>query len=275
MVDNYYEQIAALVEGGVDLLLPETAFDTLVLRRRSCHREIRHRHRSSLAGDGLGHDFQRRSHAQAVQPSRRFGTRSITIIWSASGSTARWDPSNCDRISTSFSASRASTRVAIPTPGLPNALGGFDETPESMAKVLGALCRTRLAQHRRRLLRHNSAAHQSNRRGRHSSQTAQAAQGRQLHASLGHPAVCDSAREQLTMIGERTRTSPVARSSPSWCWPATSKRPCRWLVSKSTMVPTFLDVNMDEGMLDGVAANDSVLEPDRRRARDLPRADHG
>ena len=32
MVDNYYEQIDALVEGGVDLLLAETAFDTLVLK---------------------------------------------------------------------------------------------------------------------------------------------------------------------------------------------------------------------------------------------------
>ena len=32
MVETYYEQIDALVEGGVDLLLPETAFDTLVLK---------------------------------------------------------------------------------------------------------------------------------------------------------------------------------------------------------------------------------------------------
>ncbi|MFO0841585.1 MAG: methionine synthase [Gemmataceae bacterium] len=32
MVANYYEQVAALVEGGVDLLLPETSFDTLVLK---------------------------------------------------------------------------------------------------------------------------------------------------------------------------------------------------------------------------------------------------
>ncbi len=32
MVDVYYEQIAALVAGGVDILLPETSFDTLVLK---------------------------------------------------------------------------------------------------------------------------------------------------------------------------------------------------------------------------------------------------
>ena len=32
MVENYYTQIEALVEGGVDILLPETSFDTLVLK---------------------------------------------------------------------------------------------------------------------------------------------------------------------------------------------------------------------------------------------------
>ena len=32
MVDSYYEQVAALVEAGVDLLLPETVIDTLNLK---------------------------------------------------------------------------------------------------------------------------------------------------------------------------------------------------------------------------------------------------
>ena len=32
MVETYYEQVDALVEGGVDILLAETAFDTLVLK---------------------------------------------------------------------------------------------------------------------------------------------------------------------------------------------------------------------------------------------------
>ena len=32
MVANYYTQVEALVEGGVDILLPETSFDTLVLK---------------------------------------------------------------------------------------------------------------------------------------------------------------------------------------------------------------------------------------------------
>src|SRR5207244_2693094 len=32
MVDSYYEQVAALIEAGVDLLLPETVIDTLNLK---------------------------------------------------------------------------------------------------------------------------------------------------------------------------------------------------------------------------------------------------
>ncbi len=32
MVDSYYAQIAALVEAGVDILLPETVIDTLNLK---------------------------------------------------------------------------------------------------------------------------------------------------------------------------------------------------------------------------------------------------
>ncbi len=32
LVDNYYEQVCCLVEGGVDILLPETTFDTLNLK---------------------------------------------------------------------------------------------------------------------------------------------------------------------------------------------------------------------------------------------------
>src|SRR5205823_414925 len=32
MVDVYYEQIAGLIAGGVDLLMPETSFDTLVMK---------------------------------------------------------------------------------------------------------------------------------------------------------------------------------------------------------------------------------------------------
>ena len=64
MVDTYYEQVDALVEGGVDMLLAETAFDTLVLK--ACLFAIDKYfddHGRAAAGDGLVHDLRRRPDA--------------------------------------------------------------------------------------------------------------------------------------------------------------------------------------------------------------------
>ena len=43
-----------------------------------------------------------------------------------------------------------------PNAGLPNAFGGFDETPEIMAADAARVRGERLAEHRRRLLRHDA-----------------------------------------------------------------------------------------------------------------------
>ena len=52
----------------------------------------------------------------------------------------------------------AHQRQRHPNAGLPNAFGGYDETPEDMAAVLRDLP-VRLAQPGRRLLRHHAGAH--------------------------------------------------------------------------------------------------------------------
>ncbi len=58
-------------------------------------------------------------------------------------------------------ASRRYTSAAIPTPGCPIRLlpTGFPETPESLAPQLVRVGRQRLAQYRRRLLRHHAGAY--------------------------------------------------------------------------------------------------------------------
>ena len=55
--------------------------------------------------------------------------------------------------------------TCYPNAGLPNAFGGYDETPEQMAGVLGASSPRRAAQHGRRLLRHDARPHPRHRRG--------------------------------------------------------------------------------------------------------------
>ena len=89
MVANYTEQIAGLVAGGVDILLPETAFDTLVMKAclfaiDAVLRGDRH----AAAGDDLGHDLRRTAARCRPSRSRRSITRSRTSTRSASGSTA-------------------------------------------------------------------------------------------------------------------------------------------------------------------------------------------
>ena len=64
MVAVYTEQIHALVDGGVDILLAETAFDTLVLK--ACLFAIDKYFDETgraPAGDDLRHDLRRRPHA--------------------------------------------------------------------------------------------------------------------------------------------------------------------------------------------------------------------
>jgi 5-methyltetrahydrofolate--homocysteine methyltransferase len=51
-----------------------------------------------------------------------------------------------------------------PNAGLPNEFGGYDETPERDGRVLREFAGRRLAEHRRRLLRHDARAHPRDRR---------------------------------------------------------------------------------------------------------------
>ena len=57
--------------------------------------------------------------------------------------------------------------ASYPNAGLPNAFGGFDETPEITSALLGEFAQRRPRQRRRRLLRHDAGAHPADRgRGR-------------------------------------------------------------------------------------------------------------
>jgi hypothetical protein len=79
LADAYERQARALVEGGVDLLLPETAFDTLNLKAASPrHRPDVRGRRAPRAGDRLGHDHRPLgSDPVGARPSRR-STNSIS-----------------------------------------------------------------------------------------------------------------------------------------------------------------------------------------------------
>ncbi|MCX7401806.1 MAG: methionine synthase [Planctomycetia bacterium] len=137
MVATYREQVDALLDGDVDILLAETAFDTLVLK--SCLYAIEE-------------VFQERGFRIPVMASftvfeggRTLSAQTVEACWaSLSHANLLSVGINCalgpEKLRSHLAdLARITPRLTscYPNAGLPNALGGFDETPGMMAKVLG------------------------------------------------------------------------------------------------------------------------------------------
>jgi 5-methyltetrahydrofolate--homocysteine methyltransferase len=180
MVATYYEQVAALVEGGVDVLLAETAFDTLVLKACLFAIEKFFEERQfgvpALAGapGGIGKrslpvqapEVGAGAASPSPRPSRVKGEgervpvmASFTVFdggrtLSAQTVEACWNSiAHADLFSVGINCALGPAMLrpyveelsqiapiylsCYPNAGLPNAFGGFDETPEMMARTLG------------------------------------------------------------------------------------------------------------------------------------------
>ena len=130
----YAEQIAALAEGGVDLLLVETIFDTL-----NCKAAI------AAARDVAPHLPLWISVTIVDLSGRTLSGQTVEAFWSSiehakplvvgvncalGAAEMRPHVAELARISDAYVASH-------PNAGLPNAFGGYDETPEETAGMLG------------------------------------------------------------------------------------------------------------------------------------------
>ncbi len=137
----YAEQIAALRDGGVDLLLIETIFDTLNAKA------------AIAAAMDVAPELPRWISVTIVDKSgRTLSGQTVEAFWT---SVAHADPVivglNCSlgaremRPSVEALARVASVPVAsYPNAGLPNAFGGFDETAEITSELLGEFARAGL-----------------------------------------------------------------------------------------------------------------------------------
>lgn len=137
----YYEQIRGLMDGGVDLLMLETFFDAL---------------NAKAAIRAIGRCFDERSEQRPVMvsgtltPSGR--TLSGQTVEAFCASVAHIDPIAVS-LNCSFGARQllpyierlaavAECRVAVyPNAGLPNVMGGYDETPAMFAEDVGEYMR--------------------------------------------------------------------------------------------------------------------------------------
>ena len=141
MVATYREQVEALLEGDVDLLLAETAFDTLVLK--SCLYAIEQVFQEKGVRIPVMASFT------VFEGGRTLSAQTVEACWE---SISHFDlvsvGINCalgpEKLRTHLADLSRVANIPVscyPNAGLPNALGGFDETPEMMAKVLGEFAR--------------------------------------------------------------------------------------------------------------------------------------
>ncbi|HEY2882431.1 MAG TPA: methionine synthase, partial [Pirellulales bacterium] len=127
----------ALVEGGIDILLAETAFDTLVLK--ACLFAI-----EKYFDD---HDVKLPVMASftVFKDGRTLSAQTVEACWTSLahvdllsiGINCALGPEQLRPYLEELSNIAPIFISCYPNAGLPNALGGFDETPNSMARLLG------------------------------------------------------------------------------------------------------------------------------------------
>ena len=138
MAESYYRQVAVLVEGGVDILFPETTFDTLNLK--ACLFAIRQFFNdqhcelpvmvSVTITDASGRTLSGQTVEAFWNSISHFDLLSVGINCALGPEKMRPYVEELSRIAPVFLSCH-------PNAGLPNAFGQYEESPEEMAAVLG------------------------------------------------------------------------------------------------------------------------------------------
>jgi 5-methyltetrahydrofolate--homocysteine methyltransferase len=142
LAESYGEQVRALIEGGVDVLLPETTFDTLNLKAalwamEEVFDEIGFRLPVMISvtiTDASGRTLSGQTTEAFWHSIRNTRPFSVGINCALGPKEMRPYMATLSKIADCFVS-------CYPNAGLPNAFGGYDETPEQMAEVLGEFAR--------------------------------------------------------------------------------------------------------------------------------------
>jgi len=138
----YAEQAAALIEGGVDLLLAETAFDTLNLKAAIFGIE------EAFAAAGRRLPLML-STTITDKSGRTLSGQTLEACWNSIrharplsvGINCALGADDMEPYLEELSGIADCFTTCYPNAGLPNAFGGYDDTPEHMARVLGGFAR--------------------------------------------------------------------------------------------------------------------------------------
>ena len=137
VVDAYTQQIRALIEGGVDALLIETIFDTLnskaaLFAAETVFEEIGKRLPVMISvtiTDASGRTLSGQTTEAFYNSIRHAKPFSVGINCALGGRAMRPYIEELARVAACYV-------TCYPNAGLPNAFGGYDETPDDMAVVL-------------------------------------------------------------------------------------------------------------------------------------------
>ena len=142
LADAYQEQVEALMRGGCDLILIETVFDTLNAKAAlyACDR----------AREVLGADVPVMLSGTITDASgRTLSGQTLEAFWTSVqhaplasiGLNCALGPEALRPYVEELARLAWLPTTVHPNAGLPNAFGGYDETPEAMAEVLDQFCR--------------------------------------------------------------------------------------------------------------------------------------
>ncbi|MFO0548394.1 MAG: methionine synthase [Polyangiaceae bacterium] len=259
VVAAYAEQVRGLVDGGADLLLVETIFDTLnakgaivaidqVFRERGerlpvmISVTITDKSGRTLSGQTVDAFYTSVAHARPL---------SVGVNCALGATEMRPYVSELSRIASSYLS-------CYPNAGLPNAFGGYDETPETMSKLLsefaaegtlnivGGCCGTTPDHISAIAARVRGAAPRK------------PAARRAFSSFAGLETLTITPESNFIMIGERTNVTGSKRFA-DLIKGGEYTTALEVALDQVRGGANILDVNMDEGMLDGKAAMQKFL----------------
>ncbi|MCU1431127.1 MAG: 5-methyltetrahydrofolate--homocysteine methyltransferase [Actinotalea sp.] len=142
LAEAYTEQVIALITGGADLLLIETVFDTLNAKAAlfACEDAFAATgRRLPVMLSGTITDASGRTLSGQTPEAFAISTEHADLF--SVGLNCALGPEPLHPYLRELGESTTTLVSTHPNAGLPNAFGGYDETPEQMARVLGSFAR--------------------------------------------------------------------------------------------------------------------------------------
>ena len=250
MADSYREQIEALLEGGVDLILIETAFDALNVKAALYAVEQAQQGIPVIVSVSVSDRSGRTLTGQTLEA---FYTAVRHYPLTAFGVNCSLGADELLPLVKDIAAFSDVPVICYPNAGLPNELGGYDQTPEQMAaqvarmdglvNIVGGCCGT-TPEHIKALPTLSPAPLKESHKD--------------LTVSGLEAYLIDTQKRNFTLIGERTN---VAGSRKFARLVAAGDYDTALEVAAGQIEggADIIDINMDDAMLDGPVAMETFV----------------